>query len=86
MTEEFDRVWGRIQTLSGQTFQTKTGVPLTYSAAAGSVTLLNTPRVIGRSEFEKAYGRHPLDRVTQLSDLQGPAYIYGIIKDARVIE
>jgi len=84
--DDFQSVWARITSLSGETFHTKTGIPFSYDAAGSSVVLRNTERNLPRSQFRQALARFPISGPGDLQDLQGPSYMYAILSDPRVRE
>lgn len=69
----FNDLWKITRTHSGQSFTQLKGKSFTYTAHSGYVELSSTNRNIGRGDFEKAWARRPLERVSQLQDLQGPS-------------
>jgi hypothetical protein len=80
----FAEVWQRITDLEGSTFHQKTGRAFTYTVKHGTVKPSLTNRLIPRSHFRKALERAPLAGPGQLSDLQGPSYLWAILTDPRV--
>jgi len=78
-------VWNRILANEGKEFLTKTGKSFYYSIKANVLKPNHTNRNLPKSEFEKALTRLPLVKTTQLKDLQGYAYIFGILTDKRII-
>jgi len=80
----FTLTWQRVQQHAGEAFTTVTGKEFRYSAAAGSVQMQTTNRMLPRSDFEKALDRMPVAGPSALQDLQGPSYIYAILNDPRV--
>lgn len=80
----FDVVWQRISALEGEVFRQRTGRPFTYVVTSGGVLPSTVNRLLGRSQFLKAYERSPLRGPGALQDLQGPSYLYAILTDPRV--
>lgn len=80
----FDVVWQRISALEGEVFRQNTGRPFTYVVTNGGVLPSTVNRLLGRSQFLKAYERSPLRGPGALQDLQGPSYLYAILTDPRV--
>ena len=82
----FETVWTRICEHEGDGFVTKTGVPFTYSMNGNKLTPSTTIRSIPKSNFEKAFARMPLEKTTQLRDVQGASYVFAIMTDERIFE
>lgn len=85
----FDEVWSRIGALSGEEFRTIRRKPFSYNIRGSSVVprpgkAEETPRLLPRSHFRKAWDRQPLSGPGQIHDLQGPSYIYAILTDPRI--
>jgi hypothetical protein len=81
---EFDDVWRRIVTLSGEIFQQKRGNAFTYTVSGNSLKPSTTNRQLPRSHFARAFARRPLDGPGQLQDLQGPSFLFAILTDPRI--
>jgi DNA-damage-inducible protein J len=84
--EDVTTVWNSIIQHAGKEFFTKTKKSFYYSVNGNILNPTHTKRNIPKSNFETALTRFPLSKVTQLSDLQGYAYIYGILTDNRIIK
>lgn len=80
-----ETVWNNIIQHEGEEFYTKTGKPFSYSINGNVLNPAHTKRNIPKSNLKTALTRLPLSKTTQLSDLQGYAYIYGILTDERII-
>lgn len=81
---DFRTVWRRIEAHEGEEFRQKLGKPFSYEVKSGSVRLSTTNRQIPKSAFEEALRRFPWRSLTELQDLQGPSFIYGILMDPRI--
>ena len=82
-----EAVWSQIKAHAGETFYTKTGKPFTYHVRNRIVVLENTERNIPIGDFEKAMMVvNPTVGEFQRLNLQGPAYLYGIITDPRITQ
>lgn len=77
-------VWSRIEDHAGEVFRLVGGGEFTYRVDGARVVPSRTNRNLGRSQFEQAVARLPLDGPGQLQDLQGPSYLYAILMDARI--
>ena len=85
----FPKVWRRITRLAGKTFLTRRQLPFRYEIEGDFAVRIDRDghpinRQLWRGDFEKAWQRRPLTKTTQLRDLQGYAYIFGILTDKRV--
>ena len=80
-----DEVWHRIEQHAGSDFQTVTGISFSYSTRPRTIKLTNTNRSISRTQVDRALKRWPVAGPGQLGDLQGPAYLYAILADGRVL-
>lgn len=80
-----DEVWRRIEAHQGETFHTKSGLPLTYSVAGRTLTTSRTDYPISATDFAKALEIVPFDGPGAVTwDVRGPAYIWAILHDARI--
>lgn len=84
MSKDFDALWSRVQSCAGQTFLTKTGKICRYEARDSYVILENTQHNIPKAHFAKALELMPASKVTDLRDLRGYAYLWGIMMDDRI--
>jgi len=82
----FDAVWHQIMSLQGETFHQKRGQPFRYQVHGNSVWPSTTNRQLGRSQFERAFERMPIQGPGQLNDLQGPSYLFAILTDPRIAD
>ncbi len=84
--KDFDGTWIRIQQSAGQVFRTKTGLPFTYTADATTVVPDRTGYPLHVSQFRLAYDRMPLSGPGEINRLvRGPAYVFAILTDPRVV-
>jgi hypothetical protein len=82
-------LWNRIISLEGQTFQTKTGLPVAFRVGPGHIVPIRDGRELNRQipqgDFVKALELMPLHGPGEIRDLvQGSAYVYAILTDRRV--
>jgi len=80
-----DEVWARLKRHEGETFETRRGLPFTYTIS-GAVFQVNRTRYnIPQSEFAKALALVPLEGPGKINDLvRGPAYVWAVLHDARI--
>jgi hypothetical protein len=70
----------------GKEFRTKTGLPFTYQVAGTSVVPDRTGYPLHVSNFRTAFGLLPLSGPGQINTLvRGPAYVYAILTDRRIV-
>lgn len=79
-----DTVWYRIIAYSGAAFHPGRGRSFTYSVSGDTVYLDTTLKNLSRSQIAVALTRMPLSHPVQLSDLDGPSYMYAILTDPRI--
>ena len=78
--------WDRIVQHKGRPFNTKTGKQFTYSIVGTSVKPNHTERLIGKSDFARAWQMMPIPGPAPLRDIvQGPAYVWAILNDPRIV-
>ena len=78
-------VWGRIRSLEGELFVTKTGKEFTYSIEGFGLRPSRTDYTISRSNFQTALELAPLGGPGEINDLvRGPSYVWAILHDARI--
>jgi hypothetical protein len=82
---DIETLWRNVTRYEGEEFFTKTGTSFYYTIKGNVLNPTHTERNIPKSNFEKALTRLPLVKTTQLNDLQGYAYIYGILTDKRIM-
>ena len=81
----FNDIWNRIVALQGESFTTKTSLPLTYIVDGDAVIPSRTDYSISRQDFEKAFNLVPLSGPGKINELvRGPAYIWAILYDHRI--
>jgi hypothetical protein len=82
----FETAWRRIEAFAGQRFHTKTGLPFTYSVAGSSVVPDRTDYPLHVSQFRIAFEQLPLNGPGDINHMvRGPAYIYAILTDSRIV-
>lgn len=82
---DIETVWPKIVLHAGEVFYTKRGIPYTYHIRDQALVLENTNRSIPYKNFETALNiTNPSPSQFTRLNLQGPAYIYGIITDERI--
>jgi len=83
-----DVVWNRIRQYEGVVFETTTRLNFRPLIDGNGIWVLREGRVINRrltrDQINQAIERCPLQHPTDLGDLQGPAYIFGILMDSRI--
>ena len=79
-----DEMWAHIVAHQGQTFRQVRGGEFTYEIRGNAVCPDRTNRHIHRKNFEKALERMPFENTVPLQDLQGPSYVFAILKDPRI--
>ena len=88
---DIENIWNNIIKNEGNEFSTKTGKLFTYTMLSDntiSLTHKSHPRAkcyISKNCFEIAITRFPLNKTTQLNDLEGYPYIFGILTDTRIV-
>ena len=79
-------VWSRIKEHEGDTFKTITGLEFSYSIDGDNI-ISSSPETdvnIPKSHVEKSLERVPLKDTTEIQDLMGPSYLWGILNDERI--
>jgi len=85
--DSFDAVWQRIEAHAGKEFRTKTGLPFTYEVVGTSVVPDRTGYPLHVSNFRAAFDLLPLSGPGQINTLvRGPAYVYAILTDRRIVQ
>ncbi len=85
MTPSIDVVWGRLKSLAGQRFETKTGKPFTYEIAGDVLHPSRTEYNISKGEFRKALELVPFDGPGVINrTVRGPAYVWAVLHDSRI--
>lgn len=80
----FEVIWARIQRHQTEPFRQVRGGVFTYAVAGNVVMPDRTDRLLARSQFERAFERLPVGGPGELSDLQGPSYLFAILTDPRI--
>jgi hypothetical protein len=84
--DTFDAVWQRIEEHAGEEFRTKTGLPIIYELVGTSVVPDRTDYPLHVSNFRAAFDLLPLGGPGQINTLvRGPAYLYAILTDRRIV-
>lgn len=84
---EFEKVWNRIKEYEGKEFYTKRGLNLTYIFLGDYIQPSRTNYKISKNDFKKAFNLMPLSGPKEINNIcRGPAYIYAILMDERVLE
>ena len=76
--------WSRIKKHEGDTFKTITGLEFSYSIDGDSIIPSRTDWKIPRSHVLKLLDRVPLKDTTEIQDVMGPSYLWGILNDERI--
>ena len=85
--DSFGAVWQRIEAHAGEEFRTKTGLPFTYEVVGTSVVPDRTGYPLHVSNFRAAFHLLPLSGPGQINTLvRGPAYVYAILTDRRIVQ
>lgn len=76
----------RIEQHQGEVFRQKEGKEFTYALSGRTITVQSgkEPYPFGLSDVEKAIELMPVDKITTLSHLRAPSYLYGILMDERI--
>jgi len=83
----FDTAWQRIEAHAGKEFRTKTGLPFTYEVVGTSVVPDRTGYTLHMSNFRAAFDLLPLIGPSEINTLvRGPAYVYAILADRRIVQ
>ena len=77
-------VWSRIKEHEGDTFKTITGLEFSYSIDGDSIIPSRTDWNIPKSHVEKLLERVPFKDTTEIQDVMGPSYLWGILNDKRI--
>ena len=77
-------VWSRIKEHEGETFKTITGLEFSYSIDGDSIIPSRTDWNIPKSHVGKSLERVPLKDTTEIQDVMGPSYLWGILNDERI--
>jgi hypothetical protein len=79
-----DVLWNRIVRCSGEVFRQQRGQAFTYSVSGDTVYIDTANQNLSRHQIAEASNRMPLTGPDDLSDLNGPRYIYAILTDRRI--
>jgi transcriptional regulator with XRE-family HTH domain len=84
---ELDAIWDRILRHEGKQFFTKTKLPFTYKVIGNNIVPDRTDYPLAKTNFKKALQYMPLQSPNQINNIvRGPAYVYAILTDKRIIE
>lgn len=84
-TPSTDDVWGRLKSLQGQEFATKTGKPFTYAISGDVFHPSRTTYNVSKADFKKALALVPFDGPGVINRIvRGPAYIWAVLHDRRI--
>ena len=78
-------IWEKIKEHEGETFYLTSGVPLVYKVEGNSISHNRTKVKISKASFEKAVKMNPKSTAELQKVVTGPAYVYAIITDERVL-
>lgn len=84
MKPSIDEVWKRIRALEGEEFETKTGLPFTFTISANVLRPSRARQNLSKRNFERALEMWPFDPGEVSREIRGPAYVWGILYDQRV--
>lgn len=83
--KNIDEVWDRLSSLAGETFQTKTGKPFTFSISGEVLRVSRTEYNLSKGNFAKVIEITPFDGPGTINNLvRGPSYVWAILHDVRV--
>ena len=81
-------VWQRIMAHQGEAFETVTGLPFRYEVDGNGIWFFRDGRRINRrltrTQVETAISRCPLNSTTEINDLMDYAYLFALLRDARI--
>lgn len=88
MTDSSIAIWLRVVANQKQPFKTIKGKTFYYILDGNGIRPFPngrpTNRRITRKQFDEAVSRCPLQNTTDLQDLIGPSYLFGILTDRRI--
>ena len=71
-------------TYEGEIFTQKKGQRFTYKVKGNSIVPSTTNYHIPIKDILKGLNRSNINKVSDLSDLRGPSYIYALVMDSRI--
>ena len=82
----FEVVWEKIEKNQNEKFNTKTGLPLTYTIDGDKFIPDRTkPWNITKGDFKKAYELVPIKGPGKISSLvNGSSYVWAVLHDSRI--
>ena len=84
--DEFEAAWNRIEAHAGEEFRTKTGLLFCYKVVSANVIPDRTGYPLHASNFRTAFDLLPLSGPGQINAIvRGPAYVYAILADPRIV-
>jgi hypothetical protein len=84
--DKFEAAWNRIEAHAGKEFRTKTGLPFSYKVIGANVIPDRTGYPLHVSNFRTAFDLLPLSGPGQINAIvRGPAYVYAILADRRIV-
>jgi hypothetical protein len=84
MSYSMEDVWSRIRSHEGEEFALVRGDIFRYEMFDNYLRPVGRVRHLSKSTFAKALPRVPLQNTTDVSDLQGPSYVFAILTDKRI--
>jgi hypothetical protein len=83
-----ETVWRRLASRQREEFRTATGLPFTFEIDGSGIWFFrNGKRInkkLSRKQLNLAISRCPLSKTTEIADLMDYAYLFGILRDARI--
>ena len=84
--DKFEAAWNRIEAHAGEEFRTKTGLLFCYKVVSANVIPDRTGYPLHASNFRTAFDLLPLSGPGQINAIvRGPAYVYAILADRRIV-
>lgn len=91
----FEEIWLRIVEHANETFHTITNLPFTYKVVDNNVLPYRNVKFVGRKLPRNSFqlvndsGPYPgpgaINKATQCASVQGPAFVWAILNDKRII-
>lgn len=82
----FEEIWNWIISNEGETFKTKSGMEFTYKMNNDGLKTSRTDYKLSKTDFKKAYDMLPIDGPGKINNIvRGPAYIWAILNDKRIL-
>lgn len=80
----FETTWARVIANVGKTFHTKEGLPFIYKIESGQLCVSRTNYPTSQANMKRAFARMPCSGPSRLRNIRGRAYVWAILKDARI--